>query len=272
MRPIPCLPKPALKPLAAALLLGSSLLGSAVPPAQAQTSAPASASASKPASPASDSALDHFIHKLETGAKDVATGAAGLASDLVMNAMGLLGVRYRMGGNDADSGLDCSGLVRLVFQQTFGLVLPRRSAEISQLGEKVDRKELRPGDLVFFNTLRRAYSHVGIYVGDGKFLHAPSSGGEVRVESMNIPYWNKRFNGARRIEPTEQTASAAEGATPGTAATQAQDAARAAAILNGVMGINAANAAANAAAANQTAAPAGAAVGGPMIVPATDRR
>jgi cell wall-associated NlpC family hydrolase len=267
------LPKLALKPLAVALLLGGSVLGNAMLPAQAQTSAPASTAASKSA--ASDSALDHFIHKLETGAKDVATGAAGLASDLVMNAMGLLGVRYRMGGNDADSGLDCSGLVRLVFQQTFGLVLPRRSAEISQLGAKVDRKALRPGDLVFFNTLRRAYSHVGIYVGDGKFLHAPSAGGEVRVESMNIPYWDKRFNGARRIEPDEQTASAASSANAsatGSAATQAQDAARAAAILNGVMDINAANAAANAASASQGVAPAGAPVGGPISTPAADRR
>ncbi|HET7773181.1 MAG TPA: C40 family peptidase [Burkholderiaceae bacterium] len=261
------LPLPAADSLRAALLCA---LVSLSAPSLAQTAAPASQKG-QAAAPASESTLDHLIHKLETGAKDVATGAAGLASDLVMNAMGLLGVRYRMGGNDADSGLDCSGLVRLVFQQTFGLVLPRRSADISQLGEKVDRKELRPGDLVFFNTLRRAYSHVGIYVGDGKFLHAPSSGGEVRVESMNIPYWDKRFNGARRIEPAEQTATAAPNAAPGTAAAQAQDAARAAAILNGVMGINAANAAANAAA-SQTAVPAGTAGSGPIATPTTDRR
>jgi cell wall-associated NlpC family hydrolase len=260
------LPLPAVHRLRAALLCAAlSLSAHAV----AQTTPPASGKPQN-AAPAADSALDQFIHKLETGAKDVATGAAGLASDLVMNAMGLLGVRYRMGGNDADSGLDCSGLVRLVFQQTFGLVLPRRSAEISQLGEKVDRKELRPGDLVFFNTLRRAYSHVGIYVGDGKFLHAPSAGGEVRVESMNIPYWDKRFNGARRIEPAEQTATAAPNAAPGTAATQAQDAARAAAILNGVMGINAANAAANAAASQGTVPPG--AAGSPVAMPTTDRR
>ncbi|MGL4576561.1 MAG: C40 family peptidase [Burkholderiaceae bacterium] len=144
-----------------------------------------------------ESSLDALIQQLGLGAKSVATSA----SDVVEAAMSMLGVRYKFGGNTPDTGLDCSGLVRLAFAQTFGMTLPRSASEMSRVGDKVDRRELQPGDLVFFNTLRRAFSHVGIYVGDGKFVHAPSTGGEVRVESMNIPYWQSRFNGARRVAP-----------------------------------------------------------------------
>ena len=127
------------------------------------------------------------------------------ASDLVLQAMGMIGIRYKYGGNAPDSGLDCSGLVRYVFKQVWGTDLPRTSQEISQLGQKVETNELQPGDLVFYNTLRRSFSHVGIYLGDNKFIHAPSSGGEVRVESMDVSYWKKRFNGARRLsEPSQQ--------------------------------------------------------------------
>ena len=121
------------------------------------------------------------------------------ASRLVKQAMGLLGVPYRYGGVSPDTGLDCSGLVRLVFEQSVGKVLPRRAAEQAQASVAIDSKDLRPGDLVFFNTMRRAFSHVGIYVGDGKFIHAPSSGGKVRVEDMRNRYWSTRFNGARRV-------------------------------------------------------------------------
>jgi hypothetical protein len=121
------------------------------------------------------------------------------AVDLVNHAMSLLGVRYRWGGNTPETGLDCSGLVRLVYAETVGRILPRRAVEMSREGESVSRSDLKPGDLVFFNTLRRAFSHVGIYVGDGKFVHAPSRGKTVRVESMNSSYWVKRFNGARRV-------------------------------------------------------------------------
>lgn len=127
------------------------------------------------------------------------------ASDLVLEAMGMIGIRYKYGGNAPDSGLDCSGLVRYVFKQVWGADLPRTSQEISQLGQKVETNELQPGDLVFYNTLRRSFSHVGIYLGDNKFIHAPSAGGEVRVESMDVSYWKKRFNGARRLsEPSQQ--------------------------------------------------------------------
>jgi cell wall-associated NlpC family hydrolase len=124
------------------------------------------------------------------------------ASELAVQAMSLIGIRYKYGGNGPESGLDCSGLVRYVFKEAWNRDLPRTSHEISQVGQKVDPKDLRPGDLVFYNTLRRGFSHVGIYLGDNKFVHAPSAGGEVRIERMDISYWRSRFNGARRIEGT----------------------------------------------------------------------
>ena len=125
---------------------------------------------------------------------------ANKAGDLVMNALGLIGVRYRFGGNTPESGLDCSGFVRYVFNDTFGFMLPRRSVEISRVGTTVASEDLRPGDLVFFNTMRHTFSHVGIYIGDNKFIHAPRSGARVRVEDMRQSYWVKRFNGARRVD------------------------------------------------------------------------
>ncbi|GGD00278.1 C40 family peptidase [Undibacterium terreum] len=121
------------------------------------------------------------------------------AADLSAKAMGLLGINYKRGGNTPENGLDCSGFVRYVFKDVIGAELPRTSAEISKVGEKVDQKDLQPGDLVFYNTLKRGFSHVGIYLGDNKFIHSPSAGGQVRIESMDIAYWKKRFNGARRI-------------------------------------------------------------------------
>lgn len=124
---------------------------------------------------------------------------ANTASELVMTALGFLGVPYRRGGEDADVGFDCSGFVRTTFEKTIGLVLPRRAEEQAKATTSIPKEELRPGDLVFFNTMRRAFSHVGIYMGDGKFIHAPRPGHSVRVEDMRIAYWKKRFNGARRV-------------------------------------------------------------------------
>ena len=121
------------------------------------------------------------------------------ASDLVLNAMGFLGVPYKRGGNTAETGFDCSGFVRAMYEQTGGLLLPRRAAEQAAATQVIDRKELKPGDLVFFNTMRRAFSHVGIYVGDNKFIHSPKPGSEVRVEDMRQAYWERRFTGARRV-------------------------------------------------------------------------
>lgn len=121
------------------------------------------------------------------------------AQGLIDQGMEYLGVRYRYGGSSPETGLDCSGLVQNVFRNAIGLDLPRRASDMARLGTKVGRAELKPGDLVFFNTSQRANSHVGLYIGEGQFLHAPASGGEVRVEDMNGRYWLARFNGARRL-------------------------------------------------------------------------
>lgn len=132
------------------------------------------------------------------------------ASDLVLNAMNFIGVRYRRGGVDADQGFDCSGFTRYVFEHSVGLVLPRRAAEQAGSPGLLDiaRDDLKPGDLVFFNTMRHAFSHVGIYIGDGKFIHSPRTGEEVRVEDMRIAYWAQRFNGARRAPQVSDTVRA----------------------------------------------------------------
>lgn len=122
------------------------------------------------------------------------------ASELVISAMGFLGVPYRLGGNSLETGFDCSGFVRAMYQQTIGLMLPRTADQQAAATQQIDKSELQPGDLVFFNTLRRAFSHVGIYVGDNKFIHSPKPGALVRVEDMRVGYWSSRFNGARRVE------------------------------------------------------------------------
>jgi cell wall-associated NlpC family hydrolase len=125
-------------------------------------------------------------------------------SRLAIEALSLIGIHYKRGGNNPEHGLDCSGLVRYVFKESNGKELPRTSAEISKVGERVEKEDLQPGDLVFFKTLKHAFSHVGIYLGDNKFVHAPAAGGKVRIESMDLQYWKKRFNGARRIEENNE--------------------------------------------------------------------
>jgi cell wall-associated NlpC family hydrolase len=116
-------------------------------------------------------------------------------------ALEYLGIRYRRGGSTPESGFDCSGFVRHVFNESVGLLLPHNAKAISQTGERVEKAELQPGDLVFFNTMRKAFSHVGIYLGDNQFVHAPRSGARVRVENMSDSYWSRRYNGARRVQP-----------------------------------------------------------------------
>jgi cell wall-associated NlpC family hydrolase len=149
-----------------------------------------------------------FLSQLEQvrhSVSDKAHTVADRASDLVVNAMGFLGVPYKRGGSSAETGFDCSGFVRAIYQQTVGLVLPRRADQQAASTQVIDKKELQPGDLVFFNTMRRTFSHVGIYVGDGKFIHSPRSGSEVRVEDMRQSYWQRRFDGARRVTPAAGT-------------------------------------------------------------------
>jgi len=128
------------------------------------------------------------------------------ASELVFNAMGFMGVPYKRGGNSVETGFDCSGFVRAMYEQTIGLILPRRAEQQAAATQNIDRSELKPGDLVFFNTLKRTFSHVGIYVGEGRFIHSPKPGAEVRVESMNMNYWAKRFDGARRVQTSAAAA------------------------------------------------------------------
>ena len=124
------------------------------------------------------------------------------AADMVVTSMAFLGVPYQRGGNGAlrgDAGFDCSGFVRAMVEQTVGLLLPRKAEQQAAHTTRIARAELQPGDLVFFNTLRRAFSHVGIYVGEGKFIHSPKPGQAVRVEDMTAAYWVRRFDGARRV-------------------------------------------------------------------------
>ena len=128
------------------------------------------------------------------------------AQEVLMSALSLTGIKYQYGGNSPDSGFDCSGFVRYVFQQAANLTLPHGARALSQLGQVVTREQLQPGDLVFFNTLKSAFSHVGIYLGDNRFIHAPSTGGGVHVVDMSDDYWASRFNGARRLD-SQQTLS-----------------------------------------------------------------
>lgn len=126
------------------------------------------------------------------------------AFDLTVAALDLVGVRYRRDGTSAETGFDCSGFTRHVFEMTLGLVLPRRADEqaVAPGLVAVRREDLRPGDLVFFNTLKRTFSHVGIYIGANHFIHAPRPGTSVRTEDMGLAYWALRFTGARRVQTT----------------------------------------------------------------------
>jgi cell wall-associated NlpC family hydrolase len=119
------------------------------------------------------------------------------AYDIVLFALGLIETGYRFGGKNPDAGLDCSGMVSYVFDKAAGIRLPGSAADIARRGRAIDRAELRPGDLVFFNTRNRPYSHVGIYIGDGRFVHAPNSAGRVRAESLKSGWFAARFEEAR---------------------------------------------------------------------------
>lgn len=127
------------------------------------------------------------------------TASNGQMNDLVMYAVSLSDLPYRYGGNSSDSGFDCSGFVGHVYQHSLGISLPRTARAISSAGNPIKQSELSPGDLVFYNTLHAPFSHVGIYIGDGKFVHSPKSGSRVRTEQMEMHYWQTRYDGARRI-------------------------------------------------------------------------
>lgn len=122
-------------------------------------------------------------------------------NDVAMYALSLADTPYQFGGSSPENGFDCSGFVRYVFQKSLGWVLPRTSEEMSQTGEQLEADQLLPGDLVFFNTQRQPFSHVGIYVGEDRFVHSPKSGKAVSVVDMRKDYWRSRYDGARRIQP-----------------------------------------------------------------------
>lgn len=125
---------------------------------------------------------------------------SGSGSEVALAAVALVGVPYRYGGEDPATGMDCSGLVRFVVRGALGLELPRQAEAMGRVGIEVERTQLRPGDLVFFDTLGRPFSHVGVYLGDGQFVHAPTQRGQVRIERLSQRYWATRFNGARRLD------------------------------------------------------------------------
>ena len=145
--------------------------------------------------------LDSFLQerRISSQIQNVGQNVRNTASDLVSTAMGFIGVPYRYGGTSAESGFDCSGFVRATYEKTLGQVLPRRAADQAAATQSISRSELRPGDLVFFNTMRRAFSHVGIYVGEGRFVHAPNSGGTVRLDRLDGAWWRDHYTGARRL-------------------------------------------------------------------------
>lgn len=161
--------------------------------------------ASAHAAPSNNAADDIERYLAERGVlaqmDQIRQTVGGKASELVVNAMGFLGVPYRRGGTDASVGFDCSGFVRSMFENSVGLILPRRARDQAAVTEKIDKQDLQPGDLVFFNTMRQTFSHVGIYIGDNKFIHSPKPGQQVRVDDMRQAYWEHRFTGARRVPP-----------------------------------------------------------------------
>lgn len=197
--------------LAALCMLGAGALVQAAP------DAPAAPAAASPAT-GGNALTDPIMNLLGERGLLRPIGSAALvetmrnsvrdtASDLVMTAMNFLGVPYRLGGNSEQQGFDCSGFTRHIFENSIGLVLPRRADEQATTAGllNIRRTELKPGDLVFFNTMRRTFSHVGIYVGDDKFIHSPRAGGAVRIEDMRDGYWATRFTGARRADLSAAT-------------------------------------------------------------------
>ena len=133
------------------------------------------------------------------------------AQEVLINALSLTGIQYKYGGNSPATGFDCSGFVRYVFRNAANLSLPPTARAIAQIGKSIKKDELQPGDLVFFNTLKSAFSHVGIYLGDNKFIHAPSTGKTVQVDSMQNSYWASRFEGAQRLDEVVEKSSNATG-------------------------------------------------------------
>lgn len=122
---------------------------------------------------------------------------------IIDKAYELTGIKYKLGGSKPETGFDCSQFVKYVFEQALNLSLPPSARSLSKMGETIKFEDLQPGDLVFFNTRKSKFSHVGIYVGNNEFIHAPRTGKTIRVENLTKNYWLKRFNGATRFDPAE---------------------------------------------------------------------
>jgi cell wall-associated NlpC family hydrolase len=122
---------------------------------------------------------------------------------IINKAYELTGIKYKLGGSKPETGFDCSQFVKYVFEQALNLSLPPSARSLSKIGETIRFEDLQPGDLVFFNTRKSKFSHVGIYVGNNEFIHAPRTGKTIRVENLTKNYWLKRFNGATRVDPAE---------------------------------------------------------------------
>jgi len=191
----PNLPSPAAQAAAGSvtsLPLGYGLItqGTAASPSEAEAAAVAAiAAATAPAAETPDAPAT---------VQSKAGRLLRASEELIMHALNLVGVRYRYGGADPESGLDCSGFVQHVFKQAIGLALPHNAYSISLQGRRIPQSDLKPGDVVFFNTLKRAYSHIGIYIGDNRFIHAGRMNQQIEVAQFD-KYWIKRFDGARRL-------------------------------------------------------------------------
>jgi len=142
---------------------------------------------------------EHDGHSNSSSSGRRSSGSQDEAGDLIMNAMSLIGLSYRFGGNSPTQGLDCSGFMQYIFKRSMGITLPRTSAEMAAVGQQVDRANLKPGDMVFFGSGGRV-SHVGMYIGNDRFIHAPRTGRDIEITSMNGNYWKSRYITARRVD------------------------------------------------------------------------
>lgn len=156
---------------------------------------------------AASGAADTVAPDEQSAVAAVSAKVTDLRKSLLAVAMGLRDTRYVRGGRDPSTGFDCSGFVRYVFAHAVGMQLPRNSASQFLAGLKVNRADMQPGDLVFFRTHgKRAISHVGIYISNGRFIHSPATGKSVEISSLKEGYWAKRFAGAKRPEAMAQVA------------------------------------------------------------------
>ena len=170
----------------------------------ASKEAPVEASTETPKQSMFQAGKSYFIRASDR----LADSVTGKSDELINRAMEVIGVRYRWDAELPQSGLDGSSFVGYVFKDKLGFLLPRKSTQMSRVGKPINREELQPGDLVFFNTMRLTFSHVGIYVGDNKFIHSPSKGTSVRVDDLGSLYWDKRFDGARRLDGSDNLGDA----------------------------------------------------------------